>query len=535
MIKNIFSLLTLLLSVKCINAQGADLILINGKIFTADKKNLYVGAIAIKGNKILAAGTNESIEKLAGSKTKRVNLHGKTVIPGINDAHDHLGWGAPVGLKYEYSQLNPLGPSKAAVLDSLSRMIKQAKANQWLFGLIGTRVLSDPSMRKSLDSIAPDNPVLLLIWWGHSAVVNGKALQVAKLSDSNSNPLGGWYERTESNKIFALQEYAELPVLNAWLTSEPENLVKGLRSYSQWQLALGITSVQDMSSMFFAAATVRFFKEAKLSQRIRIIAWPRTTPDGRVATEWNFENTHLSALTYVSGIKYLIDGTPLEQNALMTKPYTNRANWYGRFNLPIDTVRKILNEAIHSKTQLMMHIVGDSSLSVVLSLMKQMASSETWKTKRVRIEHNAVAAITPAEESVVKELGILLMHTPKYCMNSPLRSLLKRGILVGISPDGETNPFVDMMIVTSRQTDPAENITREQAVIAYTKINAYAEFAEVEKGTLSTGKLADLTVLSQDIFTIPNERLPSTRSILTMVNGKVVFQDSASLKAGIRN
>jgi predicted amidohydrolase YtcJ len=529
MIKTIFCLLALLFSMKNGNAQTADFILYNGKIFTANEKNLYVGAIAIKGNKILATGTNELIAKFAGVKTQKVDLHGKTVIPGFNDAHDHLGWGAPVGIQYDYSQMNPPGLNKAAVLDSLSRMVKQAKPNQWLFGLIGINVLYDPGMRKSLDSIAPDNPVLLLIWWGHGAIVNSKALQVAQISDSDSNPLGGWYERTESNRIFALQEYAELPVLNAWLTSEPENLVKGLRSYSQWQLTLGITSVQNMNSMFYTDSSARIFKEANLSQRVRIIAWPRTSSKGRLMAEWDLKDINLSPLTYLSGVKYLIDGTPLEGNALMTKPYVHRNNWYGRFNLPIDTVRTILYEALHSNSQLMMHIVGDSSLSIVLSLMKQMASGEIWKTKRIRIEHNAVAGITPYEEQTVRDLGILMMHTPKYCMNSPIRSMMEKGIIIGISPDGETNPFVDIRIITSGQTNPAENITREQAVIAYTKTNAYAEFAENDKGTLSKGMFADLTVLSQDIFTIPNEQLPVTRSVLTMMNGKIVFQDPVEI------
>ena len=116
-----------------------------------------------------------------------------------------------------------------------------------------------------------------------------------------------------------------------------------------------------------------------------------------------------------------------------------------------------------------------------------------------------------------------MMHTPKYCMASPLRSLLEKGVAVGIAPDGTTNPFVDILMVTTMQADPKENLTREQAVIAYTKTNAYAEFAEKQKGTLAKGMLADLAVLSQDIFTIPNEQLPATQSVLTIVDGKIVY------------
>lgn len=173
---------------------------------------------------------------------------------------------------------------------------------------------------------------------------------------------------------------------------------------------------------------------------------------------------------------------------------------------------------------MMMHIIGDSTLATVLSLMKQMAGDEVWKTKRVRIEHNSTANITPAEINAVKDLGLLMMHTPKYCQTSPIRSLLEKGITVGISPDGTTNPFWDIMVITSQQTRPSENITREQAVIAYTRTNAFAEFKEKEKGTLTKGMLADLAVLSEDIFSVPTEQLPAIQSVLTIVDGKIVYQ-----------
>jgi predicted amidohydrolase YtcJ len=119
-----------------------------------------------------------------------------------------------------------------------------------------------------------------------------------------------------------------------------------------------------------------------------------------------------------------------------------------------------------------------------------------------------------------------MMHTPKYCMGSPLRSLLDSGIVVGIAPDGTDNPFVEIMLVTSTHSNPNENLTREQAVIAFTKTNAYAEFKEKEKGTLSKGMVADLAVLSHDIFTIPSQELPSTTSLLTIVNGTIVYEQA---------
>lgn len=260
-----------------------------------------------------------------------------------------------------------------------------------------------------------------------------------------------------------------------------------------------------------------------------MIAWPRSTTDGRQLSEWGSEYINPTPLTYLSGIKYVIDGSPMEGNALRTVPYPDKPGWYGRLNYPIDTMKQIFREAPTTNRQLMMHLTADSSFGIVLSLMKGMATPEQWRAKRVRIEHNCVGEyktsnISAANRQTLKDLGILMMHTAYYCMASPIRSLLDSGITVSISPDGTTNPFVEIMLITSTHSNPKENLTREQAVIAYTKTNAYAEFKEKEKGTLMPGMLADLAVLSQDIFTLPSQQLPAAKSVLTMIDGRIVYE-----------
>jgi predicted amidohydrolase YtcJ len=185
-----------------------------------------------------------------------------------------------------------------------------------------------------------------------------------------------------------------------------------------------------------------------------------------------------------------------------------------------------LAEGLNGKDQLMMHIVGDSALNTVLAMMKKAASCSKWQKLRVRIEHN-VGYSSNIEEQMneIKSLNLVMMHTPMYARQSPFRSLIRKGIKVGISPDGLTNPYVNIMIVTSQQTNPDENITREEAVIAYTKNNAYAEFTDNIKGTLTKGKVADLAVLSQNIFTVTVNKLPETKSLLTMVGGKIIYSN----------
>lgn len=152
-----------------------------------------------------------------------------------------------------------------------------------------------------------------------------------------------------------------------------------------------------------------------------------------------------------------------------------------------------------------------------------MARDEAWKTKRVRIEHGN-SILSDNLIKMVSDMGIVIVHTPQYGMVSPLQKWLSTGIPIAIGPDAVINPYLSMLTVTTQQQDPTQNLTREQAVIAYTKGSAYAEFAEKFKGTLAKGMIADLTVLSQDIFTVPAGQLLATHSLMTIVNGKIVYQ-----------
>jgi predicted amidohydrolase YtcJ len=506
-------------------AQSADIIFTNGKIFTSDTAQLFVQALAVKGNKILNVGSNASIEKLASAKTKRIDLKGKTVVPGFNDAHDHLGFLSPVG-QFFFTEFSVPGLSKKAVIDSLVRLVKKATPNQWIQGTIGLTVFNDTSVRrKLLDSIAPNNPVVLQIEWGHGMIVNSKALKEVKISNTAADPLSGWYERVPGthNLTGALYEGSQFPVWQAITISEPANILKVLRSHANEELVFGITTVQNMSGNFQGNAARRFFSEANLPVRTRIIAMPGSTEFGRSLSEWNHPNSPITPLTYVSGIKYIIDGTPLEQTALMTKPYPGKNNWYGKLNFPLDTIKQILKEALITNRQLMMHIVGDSSTKVVLKLMKKMASGNQWKEKRVRIEHGT-GVITDEVIKDVNDMGIIIVNTPQVGMRSPLQRWLSTGIHLAVGPDAMINPYLNILMMTTRQANPVENLTREQAVIAYTYGSAYAEFAEKEKGTLAKGMLADLAVLSQDIFTIPIQQLPLTRSLMTFINGKMIYK-----------
>jgi predicted amidohydrolase YtcJ len=504
-------------------AQIPDIIITNGKIFTSDTSMLYVQALAIKGSKIIACGTDKSILKLANSNTKKIDVQGKTVVPGFNDAHDHPGFDAPTGKSFGAVFSVP-GPSEQAVVDSVARLVKQAKPNEWISGLIGMIAFSDIAMRHLLDSVAPKNPVQLQVMWGHGTVLNSYALKMLHIADDEPDPLGGWYVRKPGSNLItgAMYEYAQWKVWRAISAAEPDHLIEGLRHFSNEQLQMGITTVQFMNFDFPTSAP--YYINANLQQRVRIIPFPGIKNNARSLDEWRNLNHHPTPLMYVSGVKYLVDGTSLEEAALNRQPYPDKPNWYGRTDMPVDTIKQILKEAYNSNIQLMLHIVGDSTMSLVLSLMKQTGKDDIWKTKRVRFEHNASANATAKEIQEIYDMGIIMAHTPKYGQGSHIQSFLDKGIIISVSPDGTTNPFWDIMVMTSQQKNSKENTSVEKAVIAYTKTNAYAEFQEKEKGTLMPGRLADLAVLSQDIFTIPTEQLPATKSVLTIVDGNIVYE-----------
>jgi len=340
------------------------------------------------------------------------------------------------------------------------------------------------------------------------------------IADTALDPLSGWYERVPGSKRLtgALFEGSQFPLWDAMSAADPAAVIRELLRHANEELQYGITSVQDMSSSMQSNTARDIFSRIDLPVRTRVIQMPGSTEKGRSLGEW----------TGYSGIKYVIDGTPLEQTALMSAPYPGRAAWYGRLNYPIDTIRQILREALTGSRQLMMHVVGDSAMGIVIRLMKELAAPQEWRGKRVRIEHGN--GIRRSQLPDIRDMGIIIVNTPQYGMHNPLQSWVRAGIPVAVGPDAVINPFLAIKTMCTGQDDPTENLSVEQAVIAYTRIGAYAEFEEDRKGSLTVGKLADLAVLSKDIFTVPADQWLSTRSLLTVVGGKIAY-DSGKLSA----
>jgi len=288
---------------------------------------------------------------------------------------------------------------------------------------------------------------------------------------------------------------------------------------------------------------VRLLPVAQVPVRLRLIRFP--TSIGRDVREGSKVPARPAGFLAVSGTKWILDGTPVERLAAMREAYADRPGWSGRLNFDEAALRSILKEGKAGRERLVLHAVGDRTIDVLLALLEEAGGEAVWRPLRPRIEHGD--GLRTEHFDRVRRLGIVVVQNPSHFTLDklfaqrygaervarwmPLQSLLKAGIPVALGSDGPLNPYLNMMFAVTHPANPPEALTREQAVTAYTRGSAYAEFAEKEKGTLAPGMLADLAVLSQDIFTVPVEELPKTESVLTIVGGEVTYDAGALLPA----
>jgi predicted amidohydrolase YtcJ len=516
-------------------SAAPDLVLYNGKIFTSNEAHSYAQAIAIRGERISGVGDSKTIMGLAGRNTKLLDLGGRTVIPGINDAHMHIELEPASTVALDLKNPNP---SWAEVKDAITAAVLKSPKGTMIFGEISFAIYFDPTItRDSLDQLTPDDPVILAAGTGHAAILNSAALAKFGILDNQKDPVGGRYERSPDGRLTGvLREYAVLQMTRtrANLTSETDALAE-LRDYFAGAVKFGITSIQDISNAMSPDRCVALLQKTPTPIRVRVMRMPMTTPGGRDTLEGRSTTRNPTPLITVSGTKWMLDGTPLEgtlatrqaQKALVATD-VNLAWSTLALTFPEKEMEAMLRESLKNDDQLMVHVSGYPSASAMLDAMEATGGKDVWASRRVRFEHGD--GLFPDLVPHAKELGVVDIQNPAHfalglniAQAQPLKSLLAAGIPVALGSDGPMNPYLNIMLASTHPNRPSEAITREQAVIAYTLTSAYAEFAEKDKGSLEPGKLADLVVLSQDIFSVPTAELPKTQSVLTLVGGKTVY------------
>ena len=533
------------------SAQGnapADLIIHNARIFTGEAGK-WASAIAITGDRITFVGTDAAAGRFLENATRVIDAGGRLVIPGINDAHTHptaMPPHAPLGGPPAMQE----NPSLDIVLERLKAAVAKAPEGQWIVGEISEAVLDDErATRATLDPISTRHPVMLTAWHGHGTIFNSAALKTLGVRDDEPDPSGGRFGRTADGKTLngRAEEYAEY-ILRQRLTMIPgENeQVAAYQRFAREAASFGITSTQAFMTGYPAAKASPLFAKANLPIRVRVIDFPMASPaDWKGAVQ-----VPEAPMVTASGVKYIVDGTPIERLMFLREPYSDARGTKGRLNFDQAALTTFMAPAISARVQPMFHVTGDAGIDTVLDAFDSVkiqsdtfgadrktaiSADSPWPSVRPRLEHADMTE--PSHFDRLKRHGVVIVQNPSHfmipdIMNARLgkrvqrvqlmKSMLKAGIPVALGSDGPLNPFLNMMFAVMHPTNPAEALTLEEALVAYTRGSAFAEGTERQKGALATGMLADLAVLSQDIFKAPVGDLPKTTSVLTVVGGRVV-------------
>jgi predicted amidohydrolase YtcJ len=504
--------------------QTPDLLIVNAKVYTGDPANRTAEAIAIRDGRIVGVGTSEQILAMGQPKTRTVDAKKHLVVPGFNDAHTHQ---MPLPAERFHLSMNE-NPSFDDLQLALGSATDETPEGLWIIGTIGPKLLADPRVNAALiDKLSHNRKVILQEFTGHGVIASGAALAALRLGNP-ADPMGGWFERDASGNLTGKAfEYADDMVMRKLTeTIGDDDAAEQLQAYAADALRHGVTSIQNMTYVS-ALRYDKLLRHNAVPLRIRLIRFPGTSAagpdlgDGATLPVTSRERP----LDTVMGWKWILDGTPIEQGAATRTNYTNTtAN--GRLNFTPEQLRTLAKAAFDSPQQWLFHVAGDRTAAALFDAMRAVAPSEQWRAKRVRIEHGD--GLLPDLIPIAKDFGVVVVVNPTHFAAKPLypkgaymplRSLLKAGIPVAIGSDEAPNPFRDIAAATA--ADPAEAITRAEAVDLYTRGSAYAELAENDKGILANGKFADLAVLSNDI--LDGGDLGSTVSLMTIVNGDIAY------------
>jgi predicted amidohydrolase YtcJ len=519
--------------------SGPDLVILNARVYTGDAARPWAEAIGIRATRIAAVGTTAEIKASAGSAARTIDAGGRLLIPGINDAHAHPG-AMPEATMLEGPPAVEHDPTLDEVIARIKTAVPKTPAGRWIVGEMGSAVLDDPrATRATLDPLTNDRPLMLQAWTIHGAIFNSAGLRALNVSETEADPPGGFFGRAPDGRTLTglAHEYAGF-ALRQRLTMLPDRAaqVKAFEAFAREAASFGITSVQAMMLAYPAAEAAAWIDAAALPIRVRIIDFPMTAMrDWREPVSRRVRAT--SPLVTISGTKWIMDGTPIERLALLRAPYTDAPKTGGRANFSGTDLRSFLHRAQDAREQPMLHAVGDGAIAAVLDALQD-TGADRWKTLRPRIEHADM--LGPADFARAVRMGVTIVQNPSHFMIAPLlqqrfgaertartdqvKSMITAGVPFALGSDGPLNPFLNIMFAAMNPANPSQALTVEQAFAAYTRGSAAAEFAERQKGTIAPGMLADVALLSQDIFKIPIDQLPRTTSVLTIVNGRVVHE-----------
>lgn len=539
----------------------ADLVIWGGKIVTVDDTVPEAEALAVKGDRIVAVGTKADVEAMVGESTEVVDLAGRLAIPGFVEAHAHY-----VSLGDAKIQL-PLGSatSWAEIVDMVKKAADESEPGQWIRGRgwhqdkwsdAPARLVDEFPTHDELSAAAPDNPVLLTHASGHALLANAKAMEAAGIDASTADPPGGDIVRDASGAASGLfNETAQGLIHAARGGGEGDVPADELRRMIQLAgdecRSKGVTSFHDAGSPFPVIDALGAAADAgELGTRLWVMA--EGSNDDLAANLAAYKTTdrgnhHLA----VGGIKRYMDGALGSRGALLLAPYDDDPDTVGLQLSEIEDLRRTAELAKEHGYQLAVHAIGDKANRQVLDLFAETLTAEdgTRPDHRWRVEH--AQHLDPADIPRFAELGVIASMQTVHCTSDgpwvPERlgderseagayvwqTLLESGALVINGTDApveDVDPLANYYAAVTRRLKNGDtfygdqSMTREQALRSMTLDAAHGAFQEDKVGSLATGKLADVVVLSKDILTVPDEELPDARVDMTILGGEIVYR-----------
>ncbi|MFL6426656.1 MAG: amidohydrolase [Acidobacteriaceae bacterium] len=562
MLKQLLVYLAVLVFAHAAGAQVyATLVLVNGHVWTENPAQPEAEAIAVYGNRILRVGTSEEVQQLAGPPTRVIDLRGRRVVPGFNDAHVHFVIGGQVLANVQLLDAS----SQAEFRERIAHFAQAQPAGAWIRSGIWDHERWTPAVlptHQLIDAVTPKNPVFVMRLDGHMGLANALAMKLAGVDRSTKDVPGGVIVRDADGSPTGMFKDAAMTLINRVIPPlSLEQTETAILAAQQEAARNGVTSVQEMaddqddtSGPQHLRALQALEREGRLKVRIsvnlRLLDWKNLAGSGMQA---GFSD----GLIQVGGLKAFADGGLGASTAWLFAPYNDAPNTSGLATDELQHSEQMfidLKGADKAGLQIAVHAIGDRANRTILDLYQRLEKENGPRDRRLRIEH--AQHLTAADIPRFAQLHVIASMQPYHAIDDgrwaekrlgperihyayDFRSLLDSGAVLAFGSDWPVAPLKPLMGIyaaaTRRTLDnrnpngwiPEQKISVAQAVHAYTAGSAYAQFGDKIKGSVEAGKLADLAVLSQDIFHIDPVQIQNTHVDLTIFDGRVIYDRAA--------
>jgi len=550
------STMILLASLGVASAQpAASLVLLNGKIWTVNEAQPRAEAVACLGSRIVAVGSNGEIRKWIGAGTEVLDLAGKLVLPGFNDAHVHFFSG---GENLASVQLRD-AKSEEEFRKRIAEFAAKQPSGRWISGGGWDHENWTPARlptRQSIDAVTAGHPVFVNRLDGHMGLANSQALQLAGISRDTPDPPGGTIVRDAAGEPTGVLKDAAMERMYRAIPAPSEDQVAdAVRAAMLYAAQNGVTSVQDMSAApeilrVYQALLARGELTVRISGHQPLASWQRLAAVG-LRADFGGEKLH------IGGLKGFADGSLGSTTALFFEPYLDAPNTSGLANsemIPESKMQTHILDADRAGLQVAVHAIGDKANHLVLGMYEEAERQNGARDRRFRIEHAQHLRMDDIPR--FGKLHVIVSMQPYHCIDDgrwaekrigperakstyAFRALLDSGAVLAFGSDWDVAPMQPLMGIyaaaTRRTLDgkhpngwvPEQKITVAEAIRAYTMGSAYASFDETIKGSIEPGKLADMVVVSDDILSVPAVEIEKTRVQTTVFDGKVIYRRSA--------